>query len=229
MAIKLTTTKQAASLHGLKMLIHGPAGSGKTTLAGTITEPAIMISAESGLLPLRDKDIDVIEVRTIDDINESYEYIKSQDKYKWLILDSISEIAETVLAAEFEVNADGRKAYGEMYNKMMILMRSFRDLKNMNVVFTAKQALVKDEDGITLRKALMPGNNLQVQIPYLFDLVFALRIEKNQDNKVERYLQTCPDHIYDAKDRSGVLDMYEAPNLQAIADKIRQSINTNEA
>lgn len=35
MAIKLTTTAQAARDNGLKVLVHGPAGAGKTTLCAT--------------------------------------------------------------------------------------------------------------------------------------------------------------------------------------------------
>ena len=64
MAVKLTSTKQAAALHGLKLTVYGPAGSGKTTLCATTGAPTVILSAEAGLLSLRHTDIPVIEVKT---------------------------------------------------------------------------------------------------------------------------------------------------------------------
>ena len=57
MSIKLTSTAQAAVDNGIKVLVHGPAGSGKTTLCATTGEPTVIISAEAGLLSLRGHDI----------------------------------------------------------------------------------------------------------------------------------------------------------------------------
>jgi hypothetical protein len=71
MAIALSSTKQSAQLSGLKFLVHGPAGAGKTTLCGTTGEPTVIISAESGLLSLRHLDIPVIEVKTLDQLYEA--------------------------------------------------------------------------------------------------------------------------------------------------------------
>ena len=51
MALKFTTTNQAAQLHGVKALVYGPSGAGKTTLCATAPAP-IIISAEAGLLSL---------------------------------------------------------------------------------------------------------------------------------------------------------------------------------
>lgn len=224
MAIKLTTTKEAATLHGLKCLVHGPAGAGKTTLAKTAGPGTIIISAEAGLLSLRDSDIPVIEVKTLDDIKEAYSYVLEQNgSINWIILDSISEIAETVLASEKAHAKDARQAYGALQDSMMQLMKAFRDISGKNVVFTAKQEYIKDDVGVSTYKPMMPGQKLAQQIPYLFDLVFALRVEPDADNNMIRYLQTGRDLQYDAKDRSGVLDMYEPPDLTHIANKILNS------
>ena len=68
MAIKLTSTKQAAQLNGLKICVYGASGAGKTRLCATTGAPTVIISAESGLLSLRDADIPVIEVQTLQDV-----------------------------------------------------------------------------------------------------------------------------------------------------------------
>ena len=72
MAIKLTTTAQAAIDNGIKLLVHGPSGAGKTSLCSTTGEPTVIISAESGLLSLRGHDIPVIEVKALEDVHDLY-------------------------------------------------------------------------------------------------------------------------------------------------------------
>jgi len=66
----------------------------------------------------------------------------------------------------------------------------------------------------------MPGNKLGPPLPYLFDEVFALRVEEAQDGSLYRVLQTSRDIMYEAKDRSGALDLYEPPKLHHIYKKI---------
>jgi hypothetical protein len=45
-------------------------------------------------------------------------------------------------------------------------------------------------------------------------------MENDADGNPQRWLQTQPDFNYTAKDRSGALAPFEAPNLAAIAAKI---------
>jgi hypothetical protein len=67
----------------------------------------------------------------------------------------------------------------------------------------------------------MPGNMLKQGVGYFFDEVFALRVEKDADGNPTRWLQTNRDYNYEAKDRSGSLDMFEPADLSAIAAKIK--------
>ena len=64
-------------------------------------------------------------------------------------------------------------------------------------------------------------------MPYLFDLVFAAHTWKDSEGKEHFALQTHRDAQYEAKDRSGCLDMVEQPDLGAIYKKIiNQPSNT---
>ncbi len=230
MAIQLISTLDAAINKGVKILIHGPAGSGKTFCAATTGAPTLILSAEAGLLTLKDYDIPAIEVKSIDDINEAFDYITKGEgqAFEWIILDSISEIAEVVLTEEKAQTKDPRKAYGELQDHMMKLLRSFRDLKGKNVVFTCKQDYLKDDNtGITRYSPLMPGQNLQKQIPYIFDFVLALRAERGEDDQIARFFQTQADLSFVAKSRGGALDLYEPPNLAHIANKLKNNLSTN--
>jgi hypothetical protein len=227
MAIKLSSTRDAAS-SGIKLLVHGPAGAGKTRLCATTGAPTVIISAEGGLLSLREHNIPVIEVSSLADVHEAYQFVSTShegQQFEWVCLDSISEIGEVVLSSEKRASPDPRKAYGAMQDQMYELIRAFRDLKGRNVYFSAKQAKQKDEaSGAILYGPSMPGQQLPQGLPYLFDEVFCLRVVADNDGNVQRWLQTSRDFQYEAKDRSGALQMWEAPDLAAIAAKIRSAV-----
>lgn len=228
MAIKLTTTAQAAADNGIKVLVHGPAGSGKTTLAATTGVPTVIISAEAGLLSLRHHDIPVIEVQSIEDVHEAYRFIsesaEAQD-FRWVCLDSISEIAEVCLAREKQANKDPRAAYGQLADQMGALIRAFRDLPQRSVYFSCKQARTQDQaTGAQLYFPSLPGQMLGQGIGYYFDFVFALRVERDAEGNVTRWLQTGRDFTHEAKDRSGALELFEPCDLAAIARKVRTSV-----
>lgn len=223
MAIQLTTTQQAAQLHGIKALIYGKAGVGKTYLARTAPAP-IILSAEAGILSLRDVAIPMIQIRTVQDLAEAHQWAQSSaeaSQFATIYLDSISEIGEVVLANAKAQVKDPRQAYGELIEKMMMTLKAFRDLPGKNVVMVAKQEPIKDDmTGVVQYGPGMPGSKLGQQLPYLFDEVFRLAIGKTQQGEEYRYLQTNPDLQYDAKDRSGSLDAVERPDLTFVFNKI---------
>lgn len=224
MAIRLTTTAQAAVDNGIKVLVHGPAGAGKTSLCGTTGEPTVIISAEAGLLSLRGHDIPVIEVKSLADVHEAYKFITTSEDakaFKWVCLDSISEIAEVCLTYEKSKTKDPRQAYGALQDEMGALIRAFRDLPGKNVYFSCKQERKDDQmTGANMYFPSLPGSKLGQGIGYFFDEVFALRVERDADGNVSRWLQTGRDFQYEAKDRSGALDQFEPCDLSLIAKKI---------
>lgn len=216
------STKDYAS-NGIKMLVHGQAGIGKTCLCASLPSP-IILSVESGLLSLAGFDIPAIEIKTLDDLSEAYEWVANSEEakqYQSVCLDSISEIAEVVLSNEKDKEKDPRKAYGNLQDIMLDLMRAFRDLSGRNVYFSAKQERIQDDSGRLLFGPSMPGQKLAQQVPYLFDEVFCYQMVRDENNVPKRVLLTQPDGISVAKDRSGKLDLWEEPDLGAIINKIR--------
>lgn len=222
MAINLKSTKGLHS-NGVKMLVYSHAGAGKTSLITTLPNP-IVLSAEGGLLSISDSEVPYIEINSMATLMEAYQWLTTSDEAKQfqsVALDSISEIAEVVLAEELKKNKDGRAAYGELNSVMSEVIRSFRDLPNMNVYFTAKCEKVQDETGRLLYGPSMPGKSLSQGLGYFFDLVMPLRVEKDKDGNTFRALMTDSDGLWQAKNRAaGKLDQWEAPDLGEIIRKI---------
>lgn len=235
-----TTTSAAASDHGVKILTYGESGAGKTLLCATAPRPVI-ISAESGLLSLARQnleriygknapgityDIPVFRVTTVQQLSEAFSYFanpasRARDHFSTICLDSISEIAEIVLANAKATVKDPRQAYGELIEKLLDTTKKFRDLSGFNVFVSAKQEAVKDEfTGVVKYGPAMPGSKLGPQLPYLFDEVFRIGKSKTAAGVPYRYLQTDGDMQYVAKDRSGMLAELEPPNLSHIISKI---------
>jgi hypothetical protein len=229
--IRFTATNQAHIDSGIKILVHAPAGAGKTTLCATTGGNPIIVSAESGLLSIRSHSIAVIEVSSFADVQDSYRFLTEATEAKafdWVCVDSISEIAEVCLANEKKLHRDPRAAFGALQDQMFGLIRAFRDLPGRNVYMSSKQQRIADDlSGIQLYGPGLPGTKLGQGISYFFDIVCALRVEKNADGQPTRWLQTGRDIQYEAKDRSGCLDMFEPPNLAAIATKIRKHTTTH--
>ena len=222
MAINIKTTGSLAA-NGVKVLVYGQAGAGKTSLVKTLPSP-IVLSAEGGLLSIKDADLPYIEISDMDTLKEAYTWLAESDEakaYQSVALDSISEIAEVVLNAEKKATKDPRQAYGAMQEQMADIIRAFRDLPGRHVYMSAKLEKTQDEMGRVLYAPSMPGNKTGQALPYFFDEVLALRVEKDGEGVTPRALMCDSDGLWLAKDRSGKLEAWEAPDLGAIIAKMQ--------
>ncbi len=222
MAINLRKTG-GLSVDGVKMLVYGQAGAGKTSLIPTLPDP-VVLSAEGGLLSIAGADVPFVEVTSMETLMEAYTWLTESEEakgFKSVALDSISEIAEVCLASEKRTSKDPRQAYGAMQDHMGDIIRAFRDLPDRHVYFTAKVEKSQDEMGRLLYAPSMPGNKAGQSLPYFFDEVLALRVERDDEGKTQRALMCDSDGLWSAKDRSGRLDTWEAPDLGAVIRKIQ--------
>ena len=221
MAINVKSTG-SLSANGVKLLVYGQAGAGKTSLIKTLPSP-IVLSAEGGLLSIQDADLPYIEIDSMDTLREAWSWLNGSadaQAYKSIALDSISEIAEVVLNAEKKATKDPRQAYGAMQEQMADIIRAFRDLPGRHVYMSAKLEKTQYEMGRVLYAPSMPGNKTGQSLPYFFDDVLALRVEKDGDGNTQRALMCDSDGLWLAKDRSGKLAAWEAPDLGAVINKI---------
>ncbi|QIQ60765.1 putative ATPase [Stenotrophomonas phage BUCT626] len=239
MAIRLETASQQTANNGVKILVHGRSGMGKTVLSATLGQRTIMVSAEAGALSLQRKnleriygvgnpdinyDMHIIVVETVSDFHDAYDWIMSEygKAYEAVAIDSLSEIAEKILANEKAKNKDGRMAYGNAAEEIEKIVRKFRDIPNKTVYMSAKTEMLVDGNGGGMKYfPMMPGKKTGQILDYFFDEVFYFDTYKHDDGKVYRVLHTQVNDTFTAKDRSGALDAMEAPNLSAIIRKIK--------
>lgn len=229
MTLNWSTTDKTGVDSGIKALVYGGAGAGKTTLCGTAPSPLI-ISAEAGLLPLRGVSIPVLTVKTANDVFEALDWCRKSaisSGIKTVCLDSISEIVETILNNEKKKTKDPRAAYGEMANISIELVKAFRDLQGLHVLICAKQASITDAvSGVARVGPTAPGQQVGPSLPYLFDLVMHAATDKDAQGKTYHYLRTHASFNVDAKDRSGVLDEIEYPDFSNIIRKILAGVES---
>lgn len=228
---RIQSTQGYGARNGVKVLVYGLAGRGKTTLCATCPSP-IILSGESGLLALARHNLPYLEVKTLADLREYHAWFKSsaepRNNFQTICLDSISDIAEVVLAASKAKVKDGRMAYGEMIDSMHAIVREFRDLPGYHVYMSAKQERIKNEvTGLLINQPMMPGNKLGQAMPYFPDEVFQLDVE-GQGDQSYRLLRTQPDFMNDAKDRSGLLAPIEPPHLGKIFEKITKGAENQQ-
>lgn len=146
---------------------YGRAGSGKTTLAATFPKPILLLDIrDKGTDSIADvKGIDVLEVESLDDIEDVfYDVLKPGDhKYKTLVFDTVTEMQKLVMKSvvmgrnkkksvdESRIGDWGSMAkrdWGDVAAIMNKWIADFRDL-DMEVVFLAQERVknVDDEEG----------------------------------------------------------------------------------
>lgn len=219
--IKSTASIQQSAK--INALIYGDSGVGKTRLALTCDRPLI-ISAEGGLLSLAGHEVPYIGVSDIKTAREAIKYtIDHANEYGTVIFDSLSEIAEIVLADAMQKNPDPRKAYPEAEAAITRLIRQLRDLP-CSVIWIGKSTVVQDEMGRRIYAPMVPGQKFQDRLPYLLDLVGRLVVDtvtkEDGTQQIRRTLRFVSDGSFTAKDRSGKLPELCPAHIGRIIDRI---------
>lgn len=204
--------------NGIKCIVYGGAGVGKTRLTLTCPRP-LYISAEQGGLSLRGSNVPSVAITTLAQLIEIRDWAmnsKESGNYDTLVLDSVSEIAENVLRVAKSNTKDGRKAHNETFEAVVAnVFNSFRDLPRKHVYGICKERF--DEDSISKVKQYkpsMPNGNLIREAPYKFDYVFRyVLMHDPMTQQTWQGLQCNASADAVAKDRSGQLNKWEPPEL----------------
>lgn len=243
MAIELTTPDKLAAKNGIKCLVYGESGMGKTLLAATCPSP-IVLSAEPGTLSLRRANIEAIFGKDKPGITYDvpvvamYDLASAEEVLRWaqsnainqfdtIVIDSASELGRFFFNDASEKfkgkagKADGRQVYGDVQIKLLDLFYKLKHLPGKNIVAICHaRRFPATEHEPEMIGPNLPTQRLGRESPHEFDEVFQLRLARTKDGELKRYLKTAPDEQGYAKDRSGALNAKEPANLSVVFDKI---------
>ncbi len=212
---------QLAQFYGVKCLVFGGAGSGKTPIFNTAPRP-LLLAVEPGMLSMRGSTVPAFEANTVAKIDDFFKWFLSSveaKNYDTLGVDSVSQMAEIYVEDALRTNSHGMKAYGEMATKVMKHINALYYHPQKHLYLIAKQTVV-EENSVQKRKPYFPGKDLNVKIPHLFDEILHLGLH-NIPGVVGQQKAFCTKEQYDvfARDRSGRLNEFEPPNLTDIFNK----------
>jgi len=89
--VQTLTVQEALSEIGLKVLVYAPAGAGKTTLAGTLPPPVLVLDFEGGILALMGRpNISVCPVRSGEELLQVVKELQSDTTFKSVVFDGLS-------------------------------------------------------------------------------------------------------------------------------------------
>jgi len=225
----------------LSIVVFGEPNAGKTSLARTIKEKAIIVDAEGGLQSINDLETDTFRLyentegsevprhERFDRLVKFMNYLKTDDgkknQFKWVIIDSLTEVSQNLLE-QVKYEEDQKKKAGEKINsfekwtnykdRMESFVKDIRDMKGYNILALALVDESKNEDGSKDKRVDIEGKISQ-RIPAIFDEVMYL----HRDNEGKRVLVTDNYKNIVCKDRSGKLDQFEPADIDLISKKIR--------
>lgn len=233
--VKIEKTKEIKSPK-IKMIIFGASGIGKTVMASTAPKP-LFLDVEGGLLSIRDKAVDYVKIEQWQDLQNIFLMLKTGKLkgYESVVIDSLTEASkksmDDILTSDGGEKGPIRKDVPTQHDwlrnieQTRTLVRSFRDL-DMNVVFTClSRDMTNEMSGGIVRKPAVSSKSLSDDIPGYVDIVAYLDVDKDggrwamvQPSRTTQGFEVC------AKDRSGVLDKFEKPDIGMIIKKVSGEI-----
>jgi hypothetical protein len=205
-----------ANRSGIKAIVYGAPGSGKTPVAATSPRP-VMLVTEPGMLSMRGVNIPCYEAYTSNRIDGFFDWwFKSAEikQFDTLIIDSSSQLAEIYLQDAKTKNAHGLKAYGTMGEDVMEHLRKLFFQQEKNIYLIAKEGTSDN-----MKRPFYPGKYLNVEIPHLYDMILHLGIHNIPGEGQHRSFQCHQTIDILTRDRSGRLNMFEPPSFGEIVRK----------
>lgn len=238
----------------LGILLHGPAGSGKSTFALTGFRPILMMDIERASRfvrlrkikwdPLREAppvydgswDVCVVKTRNWETAQKVVEWLRSgQHPFRSVSVDSISELQAKAMESVNGRNQMQTQHWGKLLQYMGSFLRDLRDLtddEDNPLQILTLIATSKDYDGTF--KPYLQGS-IASQVPYLFDMTAYLYVNQEADTATgvvgeHRYLFTGNHPQYEAKSRvPDVPATIRDPNLTEMMYAIFPGLRETEA
>lgn len=207
-----------AKIMGVKAVVYGSPGSGKTPLINTAPRPVLM-ATEPGLLSMRNSNVPTWiapSKKRIDEFMQWFELSNEAKQFDTLAIDSTSQMCD--IALDESKAKHGLQQYGEMAEYVFPYLKRLYFMREKHMYLIAKEELTSDGK----RRPFYPGKYLPAAIPHLFDCI--LRLAKVPIPNVGETLAFQCNGTIDivARNRTGTLADYEPPNFSALVHKVMQ-------
>ncbi len=184
----------------------------------------MILTSEPGLKSLQQYKLPYILARDEKEAGDAIDWCAGSNearKHGAVFFDSISALSENILVDKRKRSADPRKFSPETTGATMTLVMKFLAIQNKHRVMTCKATLVEISELPKLTRyepfAVVP--KLGPLLPYHFDTV-AFMSRGRQNDGTEYAMFTCRDNERCiARNRSGLLALYEPADLGALIIK----------
>lgn len=205
---------------GVKSVVYGPAGSGKTPIINTAPRP-VLLSCEPGLLSMRNSNVPTWQGYTPQTINDFFSWFFNSAETKnfdTLAVDSTTYMAQIYLQSALKTNKHGLAAYGEMATETLKHLNTLYYTREKHTYLIAQQEII-NENGITIKRPYYPGKQLPIELPHKYDQILQLDIQNVPGvGQVKAFrCQASIDVL--ARDRTGMLAEFEPPDFSGIIKK----------
>ncbi len=218
----LRPAKEFAQMYGCKSLIYGAPGSAKTPLIDTAPRP-VLLATEAGLLSMRKSNVPTWQAFTPALIDEFFKWLfnsAESKNYDTVAIDSAPQMADTYLQGALNgTSKSGKKvhglaAYGEMATAVMDNLRPLYYMQQKHAYVICKETEIS-----SMKRPYFPGQQLNVDVPHLYDFILHLGI-KNVPQRGQVLAFQC-NQSFDvlARNRTGNLTDYEEPHFGKLITK----------
>lgn len=221
--VNLTTTGELAKHSGIKAIIYGAAGCGKTPLLLTAPNP-LYIAVEHGQVSLQGTNVPALAAYTLPEYFAAIKWVcesSEAKQYDTIYIDSVSHFAALVLKEELSkksasgAKVNGEAAYGEMARRVLQCLDTLYSLPDKNVI-----ALAQLNDKEPQHKPYFDGKEINIKLRHLFDAVLHLGMHEVPEKGLKYSLQCRETPEIFARCRFNHCDDYERPNLTYLFNKL---------
>ena len=205
-----------AKIYGCKAIVYGSPGSGKTPVIGSCPRP-VLLATESGMLSMKGSKVPTWQAFTPEAIDEFFKWFFHSNEsrnFDTLAIDSAAQMADIYLQASLKKNKHGLKAYGEMAENVMNHLRPLYYLQNKHAYVICKETNVESK-----YRPYFPGNQLNVEVPHLYDFILHLGIKNIPGEGQHKAFQCNESFDVMSRNRTGNLADFEPPDFGLLVRK----------